>query len=104
MLHLQLTLISAVAIAILATVFAISSSFSIYSADTPHEDSRKSISNSGINDSTRTASVVNTPHGLYQTTGDILDPTSQIIGEGDKIVIDPMKYLRTFNYGHVSTF
>ncbi|HEY7569872.1 MAG TPA: multicopper oxidase domain-containing protein [Nitrososphaeraceae archaeon] len=102
MLSSRLVLISAVAIAILATVFAISSSFSIYSSNITYDDSKKSVSGSGNNDRTKIATI-NTPHGVYQTTGDILDPTSQVIDDRNKIVIDPMKYLRTFNYGRVST-
>ena len=87
--RLQLLLISITAISILTTAFALSS-FSTYS-------SGSSSSNEG-----RKATAINTPHGVYQTTGDILNPTSQVIG-GNKTVIDPMKYLRTFNYGRVST-
>ena len=87
--RLQLLLISITGIAILTIAFALSSS-SIYS-------SGSSSSNDG-----RKTTTINTPHGVYQTTGDILDPTSQVIG-GNKTVIDPMKYLRTFNYGRVST-
>ena len=87
--RIQLLLISITGIAILTIAFALSSS-SIYS-------SGSSSSNDG-----RKTTTINTPHGVYQTTGDILDPTSQVIG-GNKTVIDPMKYLRTFNYGRVST-
>jgi FtsP/CotA-like multicopper oxidase with cupredoxin domain len=103
MLPLQLILISTVAIAILATVFAISS-FSVYSSDTSYGDSKKKeLFNTIANDDRRrTATTINTPHGVYRTTGDILDPTSQVVGR-DKIVIDPMEYLRTFNYGRVSS-
>jgi manganese oxidase len=103
MLRLQLVLISTVAIAILATVFAISS-FSVYSSNTSYGDSKKKeIFNTIANDDRRrAATTINTPHGVYQTTGDILDPTSQVVGR-DNIVIDPMEYLRTFNYGRVSS-
>jgi manganese oxidase len=106
MLHSQLILVSTVAIAILATIFAISSSFSstTFSSNTTHDDSKKKLitnNNNGNNGVTKT-STINTPHGIYQTTGDILDPTSQVVS-GDKIVIDPMKYLRTFSYGRVSS-
>jgi len=102
MLRLQQVLISTVAIAILTLVFAISSSFSMYSSNTTNYDSRKSVSSSGDNYRIK-AATLNTPHGVYQTTGDILDPTNQVIDDRNKIVIDPMKYLRTFNYGRVST-
>jgi FtsP/CotA-like multicopper oxidase with cupredoxin domain len=103
MLRLQLVLISTVTIAILATLFAISSFSSIYSSDTAYDDSKKKeIVSRSVNDDRRKTTTINTPHGVYQTTGDILDPTSQVVS-GDKIVIDPMKYLRTFNYGRVSS-
>ena len=105
MLRSQLILVSAVAIAILATIFAISSSISsTYSSNTnTHDDSKKKsiTNNNGNNGITKTATI-NTPHGVYQTTGDILDPTSQVVNR-DKIVIDPMQYLRTFNYGRISS-
>jgi manganese oxidase len=101
MLRLQLVLISTVAIAILAIVFVLSSFSTIYSSDTAHNDSKKSVSSSGNNDRKKTTTI-NTPHGVYQTTGDILDPTSQLV-KGNKIVIDPMEYLRAFNYGRVSS-
>jgi hypothetical protein len=98
-----LVLISSIAIAILATVFAVSSFSSIYSSDTSYYDSKKNeIVSRTVNDDGRKTTTVNTPHGVYQTTGDILDPTNQVVS-GDKIVIDPMEYLRTFNYGRVSS-
>src|SRR5574339_197863 len=37
-----------------------------------------------------------------QTTGDVLDPTSLVINPKNAVV-DPMKYLREFNYGKLST-
>jgi manganese oxidase len=95
---LQLVLISTVAIAILATLFAISSfSSSIYSSNTAQSTSNSS----GNNDRTKTTTI-NTPHGVYQTTGDLLDPTSQVVSR-DKIVVDPVEYLRAFNYGLISS-
>jgi hypothetical protein len=68
MLRLQLVLISTVAIAILTTVFAISSSFSIFSSNTKYDDSKRSVGSSGNNDRIKTATI-NTPHGVYQTSG-----------------------------------
>jgi FtsP/CotA-like multicopper oxidase with cupredoxin domain len=38
---------------------------------------------------------------IIQTSGDVLDPTSFNVDLKDSVV-DPMKYLREFNYGHVS--
>ena len=103
MLRLQLVLIFTVAIAILATVFAISS-FGIYSSDTSYDDDSKGkrIFNTSVIDDGRKATMVNTAHGVYQTTGDILDPTSQVTTR-DNIVVDPMEYLRAFNYGRISS-
>jgi manganese oxidase len=103
MLRLQLVLIFTVAIAILATVFAISS-FGIYSSDTSYDDDSKGkrIFNTSVIDDGRKATMVNTAHGVYQTTGDILDPTSQVTTRYN-IVVDPMEYLRAFNYGRISS-
>src|SRR5919198_912117 len=98
--YLRLVLISIIAMAILTTAFVLSS-FRIYSSGTGYDDSKKTVGNGSTNDRSKTTTI-NTPYGVYQTTGDILDPTSQVVGE-NKIVIDPMKYLRTFNYGRVST-
>ena len=56
--------------------------------------------NSNINDIGH--DITSTSHALFDTTGDILDPTSQVTS-GKRIAIDPMKYLRTFSYGRVST-
>lgn len=41
-------------------------------------------------------------YGLYETTGDVLDPANSYINASEKVIIDPEKYLRSFNYGHVS--
>ena len=99
MLRSQLILISTVAMAILATVFAISS-LSVYSSDAPYSNSKKKeILNTIANDDGKSAATtINTPYGVYQTTGDILDPTNQVVNR-DKIAVDPMEYLRAFNYG-----
>jgi FtsP/CotA-like multicopper oxidase with cupredoxin domain len=40
-------------------------------------------------------------YSMIETTGDVLDPLTQVSGES--AVTDPMKYLRSFNYGRVST-
>jgi manganese oxidase len=103
MLHSQLILISTVAMAILAAVFAISS-LSVYSSDSPYSDSKKKeILNTIANDDGKSAATaINTPYGVYQTTGDILDPTNQVVNR-DKIAVDPMEYLRAFNYGRASS-
>ena len=41
-------------------------------------------------------------YGLYETTGDVLDPVNNFNNASENTVIDPEKYLRSFNYGHVS--
>jgi manganese oxidase len=103
LLRSQVILISAVAVAILATVFAVSS-FGTNSSDTSYNDDskRKKIFNTSVTGDERKATMINTPHGVYQTTGDILDPTNQVVRR-DKIVVDPMEYLRAFNYGSLSS-
>ena len=104
LLRSQLVLISVVAIAILATVFAFSS-FGINSADTSYNDDskKKKILNTSVTgDGRKATTAIDTPHGVYQTSGDILDPTNQVVSR-DKIVVDPMEYLRAFNYGRVSS-
>lgn len=58
--------------------------------------------NSNINDLSLGHHITTTSHALFDTTGDILDPTSQVTS-GKRIAIDPMKYLRTVHYGRVST-
>ena len=40
---------------------------------------------------------------ILGTTGDVLDPTSLNI-DPKTAVVDPMKYLREFNYGRTSAF
>ncbi|HKU84556.1 MAG TPA: hypothetical protein VJP58_10990, partial [Candidatus Nitrosocosmicus sp.] len=40
---------------------------------------------------------------VFRSTGDILDPIS-IAGDSKNAVVDPNKYLREFNYGHVSKY
>jgi manganese oxidase len=40
---------------------------------------------------------------VFRSTGDILDPIS-IAGNSKNAVVDPNKYLREFNYGHVSKY
>lgn len=74
-------LISAIAIALVGSVFAVSSLY--------------------VNAQGNTKVV--TGHGLghYETTGDVLDPAGSD-DRKNKAGIDPAKYLRSFNYGRVS--
>ena len=39
---------------------------------------------------------------VIKTNGDVLDPIT-IAGNSENAVVDPVKYLRDFNYGHVTT-
>jgi manganese oxidase len=77
-------LISAIAVALVGSTLAVSSFY----ASAQDNNGEK---------------VVNGGHGLgyYQTRGDVLDPTGS---DGTANTgINPMEYLRSFNYGRVST-
>jgi len=41
-------------------------------------------------------------YGLYETSGDVLDPLNNYSAASGQVVIDPAKYLRSFDYGRVS--
>lgn len=82
MLSSKLLLASAIAVAIIGSMLAISSFYA--SAQNNNEK------------------IVNSPgFGFYKTTGDVLDPTGSN-GFTGTAEIDPVKYLRNFNYGRVS--
>jgi hypothetical protein len=93
----RLWLVSTIAIAILsATVLLLS-----YNNNTIQSLARTQESN---NDLRKEQAVVggHTPgYGVIETSGDILDPISLNITLKNAVV-DPMKYLREFNYGRVS--
>jgi FtsP/CotA-like multicopper oxidase with cupredoxin domain len=93
----RLWLLSTIAIAILsATVLLLS-----YNNNTIQSSARTQDSN---NDLPKERAVVggHTPgYGVIETSGDILDPISLNITLKNAVV-DPMKYLREFNYGRVS--
>ena len=79
----KLLLIVAVGIALVGSTFAVSSLY--------------------VNAQDNGEKVVNGGHGLgyYQTTGDVLDPAG---ADGAASTgVDPMEYLRSFNYGRLST-
>jgi FtsP/CotA-like multicopper oxidase with cupredoxin domain len=96
-LRTRLWLVSTIAIAILsATVLLLS-----YNNNTIQSLARTQDSN---NDLRKERAVVggHTPgYGVIETSGDILDPISLNITLKNAVV-DPMKYLREFNYGRVS--
>jgi FtsP/CotA-like multicopper oxidase with cupredoxin domain len=81
-------LVSALVVAILTTVLVTSMFYDFEFTATAQDNGTK---------------VVNGGHGLgyYETTGDLLDPiaTDGTANTG----VDPMQYLRNFNYGRVST-
>lgn len=85
----RLTLIIALVSAVLTSSLALSSFNPFLAvAQNDHSDNEKSIG--GHNG-----------FSLYKTSGEILDPVNQ---DGrEKIEIDPDKYLRSFNYGRIST-
>jgi manganese oxidase len=93
----RLWLLSTIAIAILsATVLLLS-----YNNNTIQSLARTQDSN---NDLRKERAVVggHTPgYGVIETSGDILDPISLNVTLKNAVV-DPMKYLREFNYGRVS--
>lgn len=84
--------------AVLTVAFAVLS-FNGYSSIIAQEDPKKKkvLGSSG---EAREGNIVMNAYKPFKTTGDILDPGSKVSGKN--MVIDPMKYLRTFNYGHVS--
>jgi len=78
----KLLLISAIAVALVGSVFAVSSLY--------------------VNAQGNTKVVTGNGLGYYETTGDVLNPIDTA-GRANKAEIDPEKYLRSFNYGRVST-
>jgi manganese oxidase len=90
MLSLKIILVSAVLISAVSIVYVIfSSPFNQFSVVA--QDISKSKKVGG-----------HTPgYNILETTGDALDPIT--LNGTDKAVVDPMHYLREFNYGRVST-
>jgi FtsP/CotA-like multicopper oxidase with cupredoxin domain len=88
-------LFSAIAIAILSTAVLLLSYSNLIQSSARAQD--------GINDfSKRNIVGGHTPgYNILETSGDVLDPISLNVTIQDAVV-DPMKYLREFNYGRVS--
>jgi FtsP/CotA-like multicopper oxidase with cupredoxin domain len=88
-------LFSAIAIAILSTAVLLLSYSNLIQSSARAQD--------GINDfSKRNIVGGHTPgYNILETSGDVLDPISLNVTIQDAVV-DPMKYLRDFNYGRVS--
>jgi hypothetical protein len=95
MLRVRLWLFSAIAIAILSTAVLLLSYNNLIQSSARAQD--------GINDSPKRNIVGgHTPgYNILETSGDVLDPISLNVTIQDAVV-DPMKYLREFNYGKVS--
>jgi FtsP/CotA-like multicopper oxidase with cupredoxin domain len=92
----QIILISALLMAILTTAFAVSS-FSLF-----NNNQFSAIAQD--NNSKESPTTVFGGHGSYNsitTTGDVIDSVNA--DERSTSDLDPMKYLREFNYGRVST-
>jgi manganese oxidase len=93
----RLWLLSTIAIAILsATVLLLS-----YNNNTIQSLARTQDSNNDIRKERAVAGGHTPGYGVIETSGDILDPISLNITLKNAVV-DPMKYLREFNYGRVS--
>jgi manganese oxidase len=84
----QIILISSITMAVLTTAVALSS-FNQFSVTAQNDLKKKII-----------VSEHTTRYNTIETSGDTLDPIN--LDARKKMDLDPMKYLRTFNYGHVS--
>src|SRR5215210_3416588 len=93
MIPVKVIVVVAVATAILSTAFAVASqSFIDFFATAQDAKLVKQTTVGG-----HTAG-----YGLYETSGDVLDPANSYNTASEKVVIDPDKYLRSFNYGRIS--
>jgi hypothetical protein len=93
MITVKVILVVAVAAATLSTAFAVASqSFVSLFATAQDNELKKEVTIGG-----HTAG-----YGLHETSGDVLDPVNGYSTVSDEVVIDPDKYLRSFDYGRVS--
>jgi manganese oxidase len=92
MIPVKVILVVAVAAAVLSTAFAVASQSFINLFATAQDD--KLIKN--------TVGGHTAGYSLYETSGDVLDPANSYNTASEKVIIDPDKYLRSFNYGHVA--
>jgi manganese oxidase len=96
-LRIRLWLLSTITIAILsATVLLLS-----YHNNSIQSLARAQDSNGDLHKERTTVGGHTPGYGVIETSGDILDPISLNITLKDAVV-DPMKYLREFNFGRVS--
>jgi FtsP/CotA-like multicopper oxidase with cupredoxin domain len=93
MITVKVILIVAIAAAVFSTAFAVvGQTFSDFLATAQNTKSEKSTVGGHM-----------AGYGLYETKGDVLDPANGYNpSTGENVVIDPEKYLRSFNYGRVS--
>jgi manganese oxidase len=91
MISVRVIVVVAVAVAVLSTAFAVASQSFIDFFATAQDDKLGKNTVGG-----HTAG-----YGLYETSGDVLDPANSYTTASEKVIIDPDKYLRSFNYGHV---
>ena len=91
MMSVRVIVVVAVAAAVLSTAFAVASQSFIDFFATAQDDKLGKNTVGG-----HTAG-----YGLYETSGDVLDPANSYTTASEKVIIDPDKYLRSFNYGHV---
>ena len=92
MIPAKVIVIVAVVAAVLSTAFAVASQSFIAFFATAQDD--KLIKN--------TVGGHTAGYGLYETSGDVLDPENSHNTASEKVIIDPDKYLRSFNYGRIS--
>ncbi len=91
MISVRVIVVVAVAASVLSTAFAVASQSFIDFFATAQDDKLGKNTVGG-----HTAG-----YGLYETSGDVLDPANSYTTASEKVIIDPDKYLRSFNYGHV---
>src|SRR5215212_1454856 len=92
MIPVKVIVVLAVATAILSTAFAVANQSFIDFFATAQD--AKLVKN--------TVGGHTAGYGLYETSGDVLDPANSYNAASEKVVIDPDKYLRSFNYGRIS--
>jgi len=88
----KVILVVAVAGAVLSTAFAVASQSFVNLFATAQDSESRKVAIGG-----HTAG-----YGLYETSGDVLDPVNSYGTVSEDVVIDPDKYLRSFDYGRVS--
>lgn len=89
----KLVVVVAIAASVLSTAFAVASQSFVGLFATAQNSEFKKDTIGG-----HTAG-----YGLHETSGDVLDPVNSYSTVSDEVVIDPDKYLRSFDYGRVST-